>query len=450
MGAVVAAALGAGPAGGAGAADAGLRDRLDRGVGRVVSPGPLAAAHAGLEGVSRCGDCHAGLRETPDARCADCHEEVARRMRDGIGWHGGFEGDCAGCHAEHRGRDADLMGLDRESFSHDLARFALRGAHREVECDACHRRALEPGGPERFHPQGVSFARCADCHVDPHDGAFGEGVDCGACHGETAFDAAGLRADARFDHERDAGFPLEGAHARAACGDCHTDARRAAAEAAERPPGRGLPRNCAGCHEDPHRGALDAPCTTCHDATRFALPDFDHRARTGFALDATHASLECGACHEDPRFAARGTECAACHPAEEALMAGHVAGLGDVAPDPHHGTTECGDCHDGLPAGARVADYARACVECHPAEYGELLLARVRLLDAASLRVETAARAEELAARRGEPTAPPALLDAIRREARALAGRGAHNPDAAERRLLALLERLHPPAEAAP
>jgi hypothetical protein len=319
-----------------------------------------------------------------------------------------------------------------------------------VSCDDCHQRALEEGGAVRFHPLGVEFGRCASCHEDPHPPRFAAVGDCGACHGEVRFDARGMRPEARFDHARDAGFRLEAAHATAACGDCHTEVRRAGARAAGRPPGRGVPRDCTGCHEDPHRGALESSCATCHDADDFALPRFDHAARTGFALDVAHAALDCRGCHDDLRFEARSTRCEGCHPAEEALLAGRLPGWPDAAPDPHHDTTRCADCHEGLAAGARVADYAPACLDCHPPEYAELLLARVRLLDAAGLRLETAARERELAVRRGDEAGAPALLEAVRREARELVRRGAHHPEAVERRLLALLERLHAPTEVAP
>lgn len=451
MGVLMAGIVGAGVAGAARAEEATWLGRLDRGLGAVVSPGPLARAHDGLEGVARCGDCHAGLRATPDAACGACHEEVVRRMREEVGWHGGFEGACADCHGEHRGRGADLLGLDRETFSHELARFPLRGAHREVECRGCHRRALEPDGPVRFHPLGVPFQDCAACHErDPHEARFAARGDCGVCHGEDAFTAAALRPDAPFAHDRDTAFALDGAHARVPCDGCHTPARRAEARARGGAPGRDVPRDCAGCHEDPHRGALEADCTDCHDASAFAVEAqaFDHAARTGFALDAAHAALACGVCHDDLRFRARATDCAGCHPAEEALLAGRAGGATLAPPDPHHEATVCADCHADVGPGARLADYAPACGACHPPEYAELLLTRARLVDAAALRVETAAGAAALATRRGEDEADPALLDAIRDEARALARRAAHHPGAAERRLLALLERLQAPETA--
>ena len=84
---------------GANAAHAGegWGETLDRWVGAVVSPRSRARAHAELEGITRCGECHAGLRETPEALCLDCHDAVAGRMAARVGWHGQLAGRCVDC-----------------------------------------------------------------------------------------------------------------------------------------------------------------------------------------------------------------------------------------------------------------------------------------------------------------------------------------------------------------
>ena len=38
-------------------------------------------------------------------------------------------------------------------------------------------------------------------------------------------------------------------------------------------------------------------CESCHGTARFSLPDFDHRASTGYALVGKHAALKCDKCH---------------------------------------------------------------------------------------------------------------------------------------------------------
>ena len=281
-------------------------DALDRRVGQLVSPRALSRAHADLEGISQCSQCHDGVRATPDERCLDCHHDVAERKQSRLGWHGQLEDRCSSCHVEHRGEAAELTGLDRESWNHELARFPLRGAHVSVACDDCHRRAGEDG-QLGFHAQGIAFAHCADCHADVHGQGFLAGRDCGVCHQESGFRADALRAGA-FDHARDAGFALAGAHAKVPCAGCHDADRRAGEEAARRQPGSSAPRDCAGCHEDPHTGALGSGCTSCHSPAGWQATGksarFDHARDTKFPLDALHAKLACGACHEGLAFSA--------------------------------------------------------------------------------------------------------------------------------------------------
>lgn len=87
----------------------------------LVMPGPVSAAHAELEG--ECGKCHAPLEPAKQrALCLDCHDEVAGDVRAKTGFHGRARqvagSQCSACHAEHKGRRADVVGLVRETFDH--------------------------------------------------------------------------------------------------------------------------------------------------------------------------------------------------------------------------------------------------------------------------------------------------------------------------------------------
>jgi hypothetical protein len=368
-------------------------------------------------------------------------------MKAKLGVHGGFSGACSTCHAEHRGEAADLLGLDREAFNHDRARFALRGAHAEVDCEKCHTR-LDPGtGREGFHPIGIGFASCRGCHEDPHGADLARGRDCAACHSEASWRTPHVTLDGGdgegFRHDRDAGWVLAGRHASVECTACHTPELRAAARAADLAPGRGTPRECAACHEDPHGSALGRDCARCHEAAAWQGKGakFDHARHTGFRLDALHASLGCESCHAagDASFAARGETCTACHAQAEALLAGRE-GEG-AAPDPHHGRVECRSCHPEAMAETRLVDYGRVCASCHPPQYAALLLTRQRILDELAVRGEGEIRRLELAERRGEGGSPADLAAAARRM-RGLARSGIHNPDLAEAILRAELQRL--------
>jgi hypothetical protein len=425
-------------------ARAGWLGALDRRAGDLVSPRSLARAHAELEGLTQCTQCHAGLSATPDERCLACHDDVAARRTERTGWHGRLEGRCATCHAEHRGAEADLLGLDRDSWNHELAAFPLRGAHVEVGCDDCHQRKGESGAVG-FHAQGIAFARCADCHADVHGAGFLDGRDCGVCHAELGFRANALVATS-FDHARDARFRLEGAHAKAACGDCHDDARRSVERAANEPPGSTAPRSCGGCHEDPHAGALGAGCTSCHGQTSWSTEGadarFDHARDARFPLDALHAKLDCAACHEGLGFAAQGRECADCHANAAAFLAGDAGSGAREAADPHASAATCRDCHAESVAAPSLLDYERACLACHPAPYGSLLVTRKRIVDERVVAVEAALRARELARGRGEATRG-AARDAERAAMVArIARTGLHHAALSEAALLGLLEEL--------
>jgi hypothetical protein len=98
----------------------------------------------------------------------------------------------------------------------------------------------------------------------------------------------------------------------------------------------GLPSDCAGCHQDPHRGQLGRTCQQCHGTSDWkALPGFDH-SRTHFALTGGHARAACQKCHTPtepggtPRWKGLVFDrCTACHA------------------DPHHGAfvSACQTCH---------------------------------------------------------------------------------------------------------
>ncbi|MFC1791799.1 hypothetical protein ACFL0I_04970, partial [Gemmatimonadota bacterium] len=61
-------------------------------VGQVISPGKLSAVHTHLEGMGNCTQCHQLRTQGVDAtRCLQCHQPLARRIREGTGYHGGLE-----------------------------------------------------------------------------------------------------------------------------------------------------------------------------------------------------------------------------------------------------------------------------------------------------------------------------------------------------------------------
>lgn len=214
--------------------------------------------------------------------------------------------------------------------------------------------------------------------VVPHD-SFP--ADCTLCHqGETWRD---IRADFVFDHEKETGHRLEGAHAAAECLRCHNDRGPVQVFAS---------RGCAGCHEDVHQTKLGRDCTSCHDQNTFRPTEqIAMHSRTRFPLVGAHAATECFRCHsgaEVGRFQPVDTECLACHTADlaRATNPDHAAnGWTNDCDRCHiptawsgqafnhswwpltgaHATANCTQCH----AGGMFVGTPNQCVDCHLAEY---------------------------------------------------------------------------------
>jgi thioredoxin reductase/ferredoxin len=333
-----------------------------------VSPGPLSRAHADLDATTQCFKCHArggGM----DARCLDCHTEIAARRRAAAGIHGreARDQDCARCHPEHAGRDFALIQWDEgaaERFDHRRAGYALTGKHAPLACRECHQakhqRAAAAGRVRIKNPARSWLGletECAACHADPHKGGFG--AECAKCH----VTADWRRVDQQgFDHDRTR-YPLRGKHAAVACERCH-DPKTAWGK-------KPVFARCASCHKDAHagQGALagkPADCAACHAVEGFRPSTFgvaDHR-RTPYPLEGQHAAVACAACHK-PRAGAPGATGAAAGSATAAAGAG--LGSAGVRLRPPHG--RCATCHTDAHGGQLVRrPDGGACGSCHSAQ----------------------------------------------------------------------------------
>lgn len=344
----------------------------------LVMPGQVIAGHADIE--EECSSCHKMFDKGAQRQlCLDCHEDVALDVNNGTGYHGRHpdaqDVKCASCHTDHLGRDADIVDLDEDTFDHSFTDFELDGAHVDTDCGDCH---------AENEKHSAAGSECVDCHSEeaPHGDTMGS--DCGTCHQTTAWPDAsfdhdtteypllgkhqeatcldchedrtfpepptdcyschadddahnGLSGqqcgschnptdwhDSSFDHFRDTDFPLEGKHAEAACGDCHS----------ERPFEDNLTGECASCHleDDSHDGHNGEQCDSCHISTAWTDSTFDHDRDTDYRITGAHVEIACNACHVEPIFeVALQTSCNACHAKD----------------DPHEGTlgTACESCH---------------------------------------------------------------------------------------------------------
>ena len=124
---------------------------------KLVMPGKVIAGHSEYE--SECKLCHAPLSDRAQKDlCLDCHENVALDVEQRQGYHGrdpaARDVECAECHTDHEGRDADIVGFKPASFDHDLTDFILDGAHLGPghRPQAPHSRRV-PGGEHDSIPQ---------------------------------------------------------------------------------------------------------------------------------------------------------------------------------------------------------------------------------------------------------------------------------------------------------
>lgn len=363
-----------------------------------LSPGPLSRAHEKFDGLRQCGSCHAlGNREV-QAKCLECHREIAAQRDAGRGLHAqAAYARCVDCHVEHQGRDYELVHWPdgRERFAHDQTGFVLDGGHAGKDCRACHtvRYQVDPAALRRADKDlhrtylGLEPA-CQACHQDPHAGQFKQ--DCTTCHDTAKWKPAPL-----FDHAGTA-YPLTGRHATVACASCHKPAEPPRAVLY-----KGLTHStCTDCHRDPHAGALGPRCTDCHGTDGWKLirgAGFDHD-KTRYPLRGRHATVACAGCHQQKGPKPAFTRCADCHrdehggqargrPGWQACERCHTVegfrparfGLADHDTTQYplqgaHRAAPCGSCHkaaaagpaaQGTTRGPDLAPPAAACTSCH-------------------------------------------------------------------------------------
>jgi hypothetical protein len=311
---------------------------------------PLLGAHLKREKV-KCRDCHAPNKKYRDApsACNDCHHKVDKHK-------GSLGTDCKSCHNERDWKEA--------KFNHtfEKTRFALKGKHADVKCSKCH---TDPA-----HYKGAPH-ECVACHlkVDKHKGQYGkkcetchverdwksiqfnhdvetkfkllgkhESVKCLACHKTplftkektpTACIACHRKDDihkgglggkcetchsevkwksTKFDHGKDARFPLKGKHETVKCDACHAPELKARGEK--------LATTCIGCHkkDDKHKENFGTKCETCHKESAWKTIIFNHDRDTKYALKGKHEQVKCVSCHTGRLYQQKlPQDCNSCH-----------------------------------------------------------------------------------------------------------------------------------------
>ena len=393
----------------------------------LLMPGKLTGAHSKYE--EQCSLCHdRSDRKRQTHLCLDCHKEIANDIGSKQGFHGHLVGiatsECRGCHSEHHGRDADIVKLSREQFDHEGTDFPLHGAHAGVDCSSCH---------VRDQPFRKALTDCVDCHKqeEPHAGKLGR--DCGACHETASWQRTRFDHDktpyplrdkhvevpcmgchlgnrykgtpkecvschapddihrgdrgpkcgnchatsgwktAKFDHKKETGFALEGAHANVDCQDCHRSGNLKDK----------IPKDCFGCHQgqDSHAGRLGAQCGECHGNDKWQPVSFEHTRDGHWELSGRHQKVACHSCHTAAVATQKlPTDCATCHRASDV----HAGKLGMQCDQCHttegwktsvafdhdltnfplvglHVAVPCEQCHQTR----KYRDVGRGCNDCH-------------------------------------------------------------------------------------
>jgi hypothetical protein len=394
----------------------------------LISPGPLSEAHAEYE--DSCGSCHKFFKQGEQTKlCLDCHEETAKDITEQVNFHGKNPGivaaKCSDCHTEHEGRDFDTSGLIPETFDHNLTEFELTFLHEHIQCNSCHiddtnfrdtpnecigchqqDDAHKSGlgddcegchSPEGWttthfdhketsgykllgahtaqpctachldHNYEATPQECVDCHKidDIHNGQ--RGGDCASCHTESDWKTS------VFEHEAETDFALLGSHSDLECKSCHLDNMSLSEP----------PTTCVGCHssDDVHLGQRGTACDSCHTNTTWKI-EFDHKAKTGFALLGAHTEQTCDSCHTNGMEEQLPTDCEGCHtdndPHHSTLGAcdschKQTSWLENIRFDHEftsfplvgfHNVATCDQCHSSL----RFEDVFIECYECHQSE----------------------------------------------------------------------------------
>ena len=324
---------------------------------------PLTGKHADVA----CAKCHESERLHPTRDSSGAIIPVFKPVpfRDCVSCHndphaGRLTGACSSCHTTN---SFVVRAQRRGGFDHDRTAYPLRGAHLDVECEACH----SSGGTRVMRPR---HEQCTSCHLEAHGGQLAARADkgaCESCHRVTGWQPSVLTV---AEHARYR-FPLQGRHADVACGACHG----ARGGLPPLPPTANLGYakvaftfrdiGCESCHANPHgdaysRNAASATarvaCTTCHDARAWRPSSVDVAAHAKYAypLEGSHRAVPCTACHTALQRAASRSTLILARPAMLPLS---------FAKDTKSGCRSCHTSAHGDQFDAR-ADHG-ACESCH-------------------------------------------------------------------------------------
>ena len=299
-----------------------------------LSPGPLAAVHSHLEGMSNCTQCHTLGSKVSNEKCLACHSEIKSRVDQKKGYHSSqdiSEKECISCHSDHHGLNFQMIRFEKDKFNHSLTGYVLTGSHAGRDCSACHKTEYisdQAVKNKKFTYMGLNAA-CLSCHADYHQKTLPP--NCSDCHGMDAFKPA-----PKFNHAS-AKFQLNGKHRMVECIKCHRVTEK---DGKKFQVFSGVSFiHCTDCHSDPHHDQFGQNCAECHTVESFLsikqMSKFDH-SKTNFPLEDKHLFVSCKSCHPSnvtrPVKHDRCTDCHADYHAGQFVEAGRMM--------------DCSSCHN--------------------------------------------------------------------------------------------------------
>ena len=249
---------------------------------------PLTGRHSKLE----CLKCHADGYANISTACVDCHIKDYNSVTDPNHVESNFSKDCFTCH--------NTDSWSNTSFNHNKSTiFQLKGKHIGLSCKSCHEKGFKN-----------TSSLCVNCHLKDYTATqkLNHEVakiskECGTCHTESAWKPS------TFNHNSGTSFPLNGAHMKADCTNCHSSNFASTST------------TCVDCHikdylaaKNPNHVAADfsKDCQNCHNTTSRSPAKFDHNKFTSFPITGGHTGVECKSCHSTG-YRGRSTACISCH-----------------------------------------------------------------------------------------------------------------------------------------
>jgi hypothetical protein len=283
---------------------------------------PLAGAHISVV----CASCHTnGVFKGLPSDCYSCHQNNFAGTTNPNHTTSQFSHDCISCHSTTAWKPS--------MFNHAKTSFPLLGAHAAIVCGDCHTNGQY---------KGLSTV-CYDCHTPdftktttPSHVISQFSHDCLTCHSNLAWKPA------TFNHSTTS-FSLVGAHASAACTDCHKNGQY-----------KGTPTDCYSCHQTDYSATINpshvtanfpTACVSCHSTTAWVPSTFNH---------ALYFPIGSGDVHRPGRW----TVCADCH-----NSASNFKVFTCITCHQHSNKTSVDRDHQGT---SGYVYESNACYKCHP------------------------------------------------------------------------------------